>query len=231
MNSQKFISWLTGILLLIIAGFGFASSYISLADLAEQHQFTLPAVFPLILEGGMIVFSLAALRASLHAERAAWPWVLVIGSSALATLFNVIHAAAYGTLAMVLAAMPSLFLLLSFETFMSQIKAGVKRRGLVLSIAALETRLVDLGQAETDKQADIIALETRLADLRAELVGLRKEKRGVILQASDETKQRAIELLADNPEITGAELGRILGKSTSLGRKLKHEFSQNGRQA
>lgn len=230
MNSQKFISWLTGILLLIIAGFGFASSYISLADLAEQHQFTLPAVFPLILEGGMIVFSLAALRASLHAERAAWPWVLVIGSSALATLFNVIHAAAYGTLAMVLAAMPSLFLLLSFETFMSQIKAGVKRRGLVLSIAALETRLVDLGQAETDRQADIIALETRLADLRAELVGLRKEKR-VILQASDETKQRAIELLADNPEMTGAELGRVLGKSTSLGRKLKHEFSQNGRHA
>lgn len=230
MNSQKFISWLTGILLLIIAAFGFASSYLALSDLARQHQFTLPAVFPLILEGGMIVFSLAALLASLHAESARWPWVLVIGSSGLALAFNVIHAAAYGPLAMVLAAMPSLFLLLSFETFMSQIKAGVKRAGLLSSMTALEEQRAAIAADIEQQQAEQIRLELKLGEIRAELSELRKEKR-TFIQTSDETKARALEILADNPEITGAELGRMLGRSPQLGRQLKAKFSVNGRHA
>lgn len=230
MKSQKFISWLTGILLLTIAVFGFASSYLALADLAKQHQFTLPMVFPLILEGGMIVFSLAALRASLYAERAAWPWVLVIGSSGLALVFNVIHAAAFGGLTMVLAAMPSLFLLLSFETFMSQIKAGVKRAGVIRSIDDLQQQRAAVVSELEQGQAEQARLEIKLAEIRAELADLRKEKRDFV-HTSDDTKQRAIEILADNPEISGAELGRILGRSPSLGRELKRKFSPNGRHA
>lgn len=228
MTSQKFIAWLTGILLLIIAAFGFASSYLALSDLARQHQFTLPAVFPLILEGGMIVFSLAALLASLHAESARWPWVLVIGSSGLALAFNVIHAAAYGPLAMVLAAMPSLFLLLSFETFMSQIKGGVKRAGVIRSIEELEQQRAAVVDALEQEQAEKESLEIKLGEIRAELAELRKEKRD-FAQVSGETKSRAFEILADNPETTGAELARILGKSETLGRRLKKQFSTNGR--
>lgn len=228
MTSQKFISWLTGILLLIIAGFGFASSYLALADLATAHHFTLPAVFPLILEGGMIVFSLAALRASLHAERAAWAWVLVVGSSGLALVFNVIHAQPHGQLAMVMAAMPSLFLLLSFETFMSQIKAGVKRAGVLRSIKDLAEQRAAVALAMEQAQAEQERLEIKLGEIRAELAELRKEKR-TFIQTSDETKARALEILADNPEITGAELGRVLGRSPSLGRELKRKFSTNGR--
>lgn len=242
MKSQKFISWLTGILLLVIAGFGFASSYIALADLALQHHFTLPSVFPLILEGGMVVFSLAALRASLHAERARWAWALVIGSSALALGFNVIHASEWGALAMVLAAMPSLFLLLSFETFMSQIKAGVKRAGVIRSIAALEQQreqfLVDLEQdravmeqIKSDHLAEKAKLEARLLELRTEITTLRKERK-TYTEISEETKTQAVQILAQRPDISGADLGRALGRSESLGRKLKAELipvNGNGR--
>ena len=234
MNSQKTISWITGILLLVIAGFGFASSYLALADLAQANHFTLPAVFPLILEGGMIVFSLAALRASLHAEPARWPWVLVIGSSLLALAYNVIHAAEWGTLAMVLAAMPSLFLLLSFETFMSQIKAGVKRSGVIRSISALEEQRgqvvadleqvkADFEQVKADQQAEKERLEARLLELRSELANLRKEKRS-FTEVSEDTKSQAINILAQRPDISGADLGRALGRSESLGRKLKAEL-------
>jgi len=223
MTSQKFISWITGILLLSIAAFGFASSYLALADLAQANHFTLPSVFPLILEGGMIVFSLAALRASLHAERARWPWVLVIGSSGLALVFNVIHAAEWGALAMFMAAMPSLFLLLSFETFMSQIKAGVKRAGVIRSIAALEQQAVQLTADFEQQQAEKLRMEEKLIELRAEIGNLRKEKRA-FTEISEDTKSKALEILAQRGDISGADLGRALGRSVSLGRKLKAEL-------
>lgn len=230
MNSQKFISWLTGILLLLIALFGFISSYLALANLATAHKFTLPAVFPLILEGGMIVFSLAALRASLHAERAAWAWVLVVGSSVLALVFNVIHAHPHGQLAMVMAAMPSLFLLLSFETFMSQIKAGVKRAGVLRSIKDLEDQRAAVALAMEQARVQQEQLEIKLGEIRAELADLRKEKRGIV-QTGEKTRARALEILADNPEISGSELGRMLGRSPQLGRQLKAKISANGRHA
>ncbi len=234
MNSQKLISWITGILLLVIGVFGFASSYLALADLAQTNHFTLPSVFPLILEGGMIVFSLAALRASLYAERARWPWVLVIGSSGLALAFNVVHASEWGALAMVLAAMPSIFLLASFETFMSQIKAGVKRSGIIRSIAALgeqreqvaadlEQAKADFEQATADNLAERERLEARLLELRAELANLRKEKRS-FTEVSEDTRSKAVEILAQRPDLSGADLGRALGRSESLGRKLKAEL-------
>lgn len=228
MTSQKFISWLTGILLLIIAAFGFASSYLALADLAKVNYFVLPAVFPLIIEGGMVVFSLAALWANLHAERAVWAWVLVISSSGLALLFNVIHAAAYGPLAMVLAAMPSLFLLLSFETFMSQIKAGVKRAGVIRSMSDLEQQRAAIAEQLEQQRAEQNSLEIKLGEIRAELADLRREKRGYAQIGSD-TKSRAFEILSDKPEMSGAELARVLGKSATLGRELKKQFSTNGR--
>jgi len=50
---------------------------------------------------------------------------------------------------------------------------------------------------------------------------------------SDETIERARAILTDTPDISGAELGRQLGKSPGLGRKLRTgllvEISDNGR--
>jgi hypothetical protein len=238
MKSHRFINWLTGILLLVIAALSFASSYLALADLAQQHHFVLTYVFPLIIEGGMVVFSLAALRASLHAERARWAWTLVIGSSALALAFNVIHAHQWGALAMIMAAMPSLFLLLSFETFMSQIKAGVRRAAAAASIATLEAHRrqlaaqveqdqAELEQAVTAHQAEKARLDAKLLELKEELAGLRKEKRG-FAEVSEDTKTQALRILSERPDIGGSELGQLLGRSDSLGRKLKRELSLNG---
>jgi len=54
-------------------------------------------------------------------------------------------------------------------------------------------------------------------------------------ETSDETKVRARVVLAERPGISGSELGRLLGRSERLGRKLKAEIlpeiSGNGREA
>jgi hypothetical protein len=60
--------------------------------------------------------------------------------------------------------------------------------------------------------------------LKAQIAELRKEKRRSYATVGDDTKDAALEILAERPGISGAELGRTLGKSESLGRKLRREL-------
>jgi len=57
---------------------------------------------------------------------------------------------------------------------------------------------------------------------------------GINPATGGETMERARRILAECPDITGSELGRQLGKSTGLGRKLKRELvlklSSNGKE-
>jgi septal ring factor EnvC (AmiA/AmiB activator) len=77
----------------------------------------------------------------------------------------------------------------------------------------------------------IAALEQKKAGLETEITELQKAKREAKQQAleiTDNTRERARLILAERPDISGTELGRELGKSDSLGRKLKREISDNG---
>ena len=137
MNPQhKAIAWLTGLLTLLLALFSFILSFNALTDLAVAHGISIPVLFPLTVEAGVVIFSLNALYRSLHGESAKVQWGLIIGSSLLAGVFNILHAQA-DVVSRVMAAMPSLFLLLSFETFLGQVKHAVKRSSLIVSIAQL----------------------------------------------------------------------------------------------
>ena len=113
-NHIRIIAWLTGILTLLLTLFSFILSFNALADLAINHGISIPVLFPLVVEAGVVIFSLNALYRSIHGERAIWQWCLVIGSSLLAGGFNVLHARP-DLVSRIMAAMPSLFLLLSFS--------------------------------------------------------------------------------------------------------------------
>lgn len=99
-----------------------------------------------------------------------WQWGLIIGSSLLAGLFNVIHAQP-DPVSRAISAMPSLFLLLSFETFLGQVKHAVKRFQLVKSVAELVAEL-NTTRAELDslaeaKQTELDTLTQQAATLNA----------------------------------------------------------------
>src|SRR5262245_7912919 len=93
MNTHKLIAWLTGILTLLLALFSFILSFNALTDLAQQHGVSIPPLFPFVVEFAVIGFSLNALYRSLSGDPAKVQWALIIGSSVLAGLFNVAHAA------------------------------------------------------------------------------------------------------------------------------------------
>ncbi len=139
-TNNRIIAWLTGILTLLLALSSFILSFNALTGLAESHGVSIPVLFPLTVEAGVVIFSLNALYRSLHGESAQVQWGLIIGSSLLAGAFNVLHAQE-DIVSRVMAAMPSLFLLLSFETFLGQVKHAVRRSSLINSIAQLNTQL------------------------------------------------------------------------------------------
>ncbi|MFC1974768.1 DUF2637 domain-containing protein [Chloroflexota bacterium] len=138
--NTKTIAWITGSLTLLMALFSFVLSFNALTDLATQHGVSIPPLFPLVVEAGVVTFSLNALYRSLNGESARWQWALIIGSSLLAGSFNVAHAQT-DILSRTMAAMPSLFLLLSFETFIGQIKHVVKRSNTIDSLEQLTDEL------------------------------------------------------------------------------------------
>lgn len=161
----KLITWLTGLLTLLLSVFTFILSFNALTDLAQQHGVSIPPLFPFVVEFAVIVFSLNALYRSLNNEPAKWQWCLIIFSSLLAGTFNIIHANS-DIVSRVIAAMPSLFLLLSFETFLNLIRYSISKNQLSLSINQLTT-MAQERQNTLDRMDDTIySLQTRLEALQ-----------------------------------------------------------------
>lgn len=189
--NTKLIAWLTGTLTLLMALFSFILSFNALSDLAVKHQVSIPPLFPLVVEAGVVIFSLNALYRSIHGESAKWQWTLIIGSSLLAGAFNVLHAEA-NSISQAMAAMPSLFLLLSFETFLGQIKHAVKRANTLTKLIELnqifEDRKIELDKFLTEKHAEIEAKQIELDQLITTKYAQLEELEGQIKTAQDKVE-------------------------------------------
>ncbi|BEP13314.1 hypothetical protein acdb102_16250 [Acidothermaceae bacterium B102] len=100
----------------------FLLSYDALHQLARTSHVPAPLawLWPLIVDGFILVASLAVLDAVHTGQRARYPWMLVLASSTLSVTFNVLHAP-HDLVAQLVAAIPPLALVLSFELLMRQI--------------------------------------------------------------------------------------------------------------
>ncbi|MAT42824.1 MAG: hypothetical protein CL609_10810 [Anaerolineaceae bacterium] len=83
-------------------------------------------LYPAIIDGAIIVFSLSVLRANLTRERTVYPWVLVSVFTLLSVVLNIIHAQ-QELLAQFLAAIPPVALFLSFELLLAHLKETAVR--------------------------------------------------------------------------------------------------------
>ena len=239
--STKTIAWITGTLTLLLALFSFILSFNALTDLAARHNVSIPYLFPLVVEAGVVIFSLNALYRSIHDEHARWQWVLIIGSSLLAGTFNILHAQP-DPVSRIMAAMPSLFLLLSFESFLNQVKHGVKRANIVQSLAQLTTELntkrqefdslIEQKQAEQDnlvqsRQAEVDRLtqqadelKTKIEQAQITLVQLHQEiEQAKTVQASSLEQARETKAKQDQSSIEQrrTRLVDILMAQTDIG--------------
>jgi hypothetical protein len=113
-----------GVIALAVAGF--AMSYDALHSLAVEQGVpaTLAWMWPLVVDGFIIVASLSVVRAVADRRHAAYPWLLVLAFSSISVTFNVVHAAPT-VVARFVAAIPPTALVLSFELLMRQLRQQV----------------------------------------------------------------------------------------------------------
>lgn len=195
MTASRIISIFSSLLVAALAVASFVVSYDALRSMATSTGAVsegLAWLWPLLVDGALVVFSLAVVRNSLLGESAIWPMTLVVLFSALSVALNVWHAP--GTLpARIIAAIAPVALLLSFETLMTQVKSEAARSDIALSLAQM-TGEVSAAQDELGR----LILETdtmiaRLDTVKAEVDTLRKERRLVVRDA------RADQFVASDP--------------------------------
>ena len=108
---------------LLLAAGSFVLSYDALHELAVTNHVPRPLawIWPLIVDGFIITASLAVLHAVLLARASRYPWLLLLMFSATSVVFNVLHAPPT-LVARLVAAIPPLTLVLSFELLMRQLR-------------------------------------------------------------------------------------------------------------
>lgn len=147
-----------GVIGLAVAGF--AMSYDALHSLALTQGVppALAWMWPLVVDGFIVIASLSVVRAVADNRRAGYPWLLVLTFSTISVTFNVVHAAPT-VVARFVAAIPPMALVLSFELLMRQLRhqlssgpaqsrGGIERHpaaGVALAAPQLSTQRLPRG--------------------------------------------------------------------------------------
>jgi hypothetical protein len=115
----------SGVLGLAVAGF--AMSYDALHSLAltQGVPTTLAWMWPLVVDGFIVVASLSVVRAVANSHSAHYPWLLVLTFSTISVTFNVVHATPT-VVARFVAAIPPTALVLSFELLMRHLREALR---------------------------------------------------------------------------------------------------------
>jgi hypothetical protein len=106
-----------------LAGAAFAMSYGALHELARDSGVpsTLAWLWPLVVDGFIVVASLSVLYAVLEARPASYPWALLSLFSAVSVAGNVAHGAPT-PVGRLVAAVPPVALVLAFDLLMRQVR-------------------------------------------------------------------------------------------------------------
>ncbi|MAU01146.1 MAG: hypothetical protein CL608_28720 [Anaerolineaceae bacterium] len=235
------ISLVSALLVLFLAGSAFFLSFESLRDLAVQIGVAegIAWLYPAIIDGAIVVFSLSVLRANLTRERTIYPWVLVSMFTLLSVVLNIIHAQKE-LLAQFLAAIPPVALFLSFELLLAQLKEAAVRLEaqysldeIVREVQEKETNLDEIirERSETIKilEGEIGRLSEQKDQLKtmiqvhsngnngseaseSDTIGRARQQRTTKKQ---EAMQHLLEVIRTKPNATLSELAVEIGRSKS----------------
>jgi hypothetical protein len=146
---------------LLIAGFAAVLSYEALRLLAVQQGGIDPRLawmFPLILDGTLAVASGLTLYATLRGQRAAYPWLLVLGFTGCSIAGNIAHGQPT-PIGWFIAGLPPLAFALTWHLLLDLRKAEIVRR----EHEAEAARLAEEREAEKQRRADERAARTTQA--------------------------------------------------------------------
>lgn len=209
---MKHITRLTAALVFSIALAGFSLSYNALFHYASDNGVTsiLAWLWPLVIDGFMIVISLSILRASLYQEPTRYLWFLAILATVVSIGFNIAHAPA--TIAgRAVATVAPVAMFAAFEVFIGQVRRNRERAGMQESYKGLQGTVNDMQGQCKELQDEIENLkEKQDAHARAMQeqtdieIEIQRQRRVIIQSTMDEINKANKELARLNKEVASA---------------------------
>ena len=125
------LPWMVMVFLLPLTCLAFAMSASTLAEFAERHTMPLPYVFPWIVDGSLIGFSVATLNAKMDGRPAAWYVTLTVFFTLVSITFNVWPADGPGWMTQVCHAYPPVVILALFEVMLREVAMSHRKHDTV----------------------------------------------------------------------------------------------------
>jgi hypothetical protein len=253
MRPDRAIGAITALVVGVVTALAFAQSFHALRTFAEAQQ-VVPAgwgwMFAATIDGFVLAALLTSLSLSLQGDRGAAPWavrVIAVTAAAISLVFNLQHVPA--GMARWGAAVPPVAVLAGLEVLLLQVRRAVHRQHATAPVPPLATTQAQDGDAgghaAAIKQPDAPAISARRnggavaelnqADAAPEPGDPEAGARpalplGVpeVISADAAARQQARQLYdqqtAAGQRMTGAALGRAIGRSERYGRLLLAEF-------
>lgn len=241
-DKLPFFFYIVAILVTLIAFGAFWLSYESIYELALPHFGDKSTwIFPLLIDGAIVTFSIVRLYAAMVGEQkaAAWSIAFIAIGVILSVLFNVANSVQFNAitlsdwLTITVHSLPPLFLLMSFEMFMAIVHSQVNRSVSVQTNGRLQEKqsqlnaqLDQLNTAIEQRREQVAELETQIAELETEreVATLNDTQQAIIhyvnsLPNGAETLQQ----IADNVERSKSTVSKYVNELVQLG-----VFSWNG---
>jgi hypothetical protein len=240
MTQSRIVNALTALVTLLVLAIGagaFILSYDALLAVARQNGQPIDKawIWPLLIDAPLVVFTLGLLVYQLMRERVRFWWLLVAGYTLATIAFNLAHAPET-VLGRVVAVVAPLGLFLTTEALRHLARTIIERGAAIQGLAELVTRQqqarAEFERQQAEQQAELARLAERInADLarieaaRLELQAIRAQKKAEqYTDVAEDTRSKALAILRERSDISGAELGRLLDRSDTLARRLKREL-------
>lgn len=223
-NANSLISFVTGLLILLIAIGSFALSYNNLHQTALSHGVgpNLAYIWPLLIDFALVVFSLAVVQSNLNNEPAYRRWLMVALYTIATIAFNVYHAPA-NIAAQIVAVVAPVTLFLSFETLMAMLKNGVIKRNLMTSLSQLKQELERLNGEVGEAKNELSFSEIELTQTAQKVTNLNQQMSQIMSQV-EQLKAQKERLISEVDELKKSQ--RAEAKKEPTGRKGKASQEQ-----
>ncbi len=192
------IDRLTNWLLAAIVIIPFVLSATALNDLAYQHGQRPSWLYPIMVDGGLIIFKLLVLRAALRGQRDRYAWTMAVTATAISVGLNVHHAEANLT-ARLMSALPPLAILGAFVAVTRRVEETAVEEGHLAQRASLQTELhrlaADLSARQQEYGQTMTALQANYDQERTRL----ERELGRLTGQVDMLRQQKATMFVDKP--------------------------------
>lgn len=122
----KTIDLITYVLMFVSLAIPFTISFGALMDLARQHHIAYPVLYPILVDGGFLIFKLQVLRSTLYDEKNPFAWFMTALLFVISCILNAAHVGLGASLlTYAMAILPTMLMFCAFITLTNLVKSKV----------------------------------------------------------------------------------------------------------